>query len=200
MKGFRYCLFSKIWYPFELLRLSLRKNLSLKKECRPLERPRQSVREKLSCVRTARAIRREKLSSTVRTVWLSVQRIVIRFNGSNYPFQNIVSRYTVPNHFHPILGDQGAVSRLGRKGASEVQEVGGGGEPLGTDSHQTISKRSSEFWLQKLSLRFLPTQLTATKNLKSFSFLYNLVLYSFLIFFPFLYYLNSGLTYTVNVH
>ena len=173
VKGFRYCLFSKIWYPFELLRLSLRKNLSLKKECRPLERPRQSVREKLSCVRTARAIRREKLSSTVRTVWLSVQRIVIRFNGSNYPFQNIVSRYTVPNHFHPILG---------------------------TDSHQTISKRSSEFWLQKLSLRFLPTQLTATKNLKSFSFLYNLVLYSFLIFFPFLYYLNSGLTYTVNVH
>ena len=199
MKGFRYCLFSKIWYPFELLRLSLRKNLSLKKECRPLERPRQSVREKLSCVRTARAIRREKLSSTVRTVWLSVQRIVIRFNGSNYPFQNIVSRYTVPNHFHPILGDQGAVSRLGRKGASEVQEARGS-EPLGTNSHQTISKRSSEFWLQKLSLRFLPTQLTATKNLKSFSFLYNLVLYSFLIFFPFLYYLNRGLTYTVNVH
>ena len=39
-----------------------------------------------------------------------------------------------------ILGDPGAVSRAGRKGALAE-------EPLGTDSHQTISKQSSKYWL-----------------------------------------------------
>jgi len=67
VKGFRCRLFSKIWYPFELLRLSVREKVSLKNKCRPFERPRLSVPEKLPCTRTARAIRRKKLSSTVPT-------------------------------------------------------------------------------------------------------------------------------------
>ena len=124
-----------------------------------------------------------------------------------HPFQRL--ELSVPKYCQPLYcskplspdprrprGSQSAREERCKRGA----RGGGGGEPLGTDSHQTISKRSSEFWLQKLSLRFLLTKLTATKNLKSFSFLYNLVLYSFLFFFPFLYYLNRGLTYTVNVH
>ena len=93
VKGFRYCLFSKISYPFELLRLSFRKNLSLKKECRPLERPRQSVREKLSYVRTARAIRRKKLSSTVPT-----SRAIRSKNC--HPFERL--ELSVPKYCHPL--------------------------------------------------------------------------------------------------
>ena len=41
-----------------------------------------------------------------------------------------------------ILGDPGAVSRVGRKGGTKVFRYGQK-EPLGTDSHQTISKNSS---------------------------------------------------------
>ena len=41
----------------------------------------------------------------------------------------------------PILGDPGAVSRVRRKGRTKVEE------PLGTDSHRTISKNSSGFRL-----------------------------------------------------
>ena len=44
-----------------------------------------------------------------------------------------------------ILGDLGADSRAGRKGPTKVLKHGH--EPLGTDSHRTISKRSREPWL-----------------------------------------------------
>ena len=43
-----------------------------------------------------------------------------------------------------ILGDPGAVSWAGRKGATKVFKAE---KPLGTDSHCTISKWSSECWL-----------------------------------------------------
>ena len=68
---------------------------SLEKEVSSLpERLRQSVQEKVSSVRTPRAIRSKKTSS-VQTV------LVIRSNSSSYPLKTIVSRATVPNHFHP---------------------------------------------------------------------------------------------------
>ena len=44
---------------------------------------------------------------------------------------------------YPILGDPGAVSPVGGKGATKVLKQ----KPLGTDPHLTISKRSSECWL-----------------------------------------------------
>ena len=167
VKGFRYCLFSKISYPFELLRLSFRKNLSLKKECRPLERPRQSVREKLSYVRTARAIRRKKLSSTVPT-----SRAIRSKNC--HPFERL--ELSVPKYCHPLYCSKPLSPHPRRpRGSQSSQEK--------RCMRANAVKRSSECWLQKVSSLFLPTQLTATKNFKSFSFLYNLVLYSFLIFF-----------------
>ena len=43
-----------------------------------------------------------------------------------------------------ILGDPGAVSREKRRDESFQAQAE---EPLGTDSHRTISKRSSECWL-----------------------------------------------------
>ena len=45
----------------------------------------------------------------------------------------------------PILGNPGAVSRAGLKGATKVFQVWVE-EPLGTDSHRTTSKRSRECW------------------------------------------------------
>ena len=72
---------------------------------------------------------------------LSVQRIVIRINGSNYPFQNIVCRYTVPNHFHPILGDPGAVRVWSGEVASEVQgRKQAPGYRLSPDHFQTVKR------------------------------------------------------------
>ena len=45
----------------------------------------------------------------------------------------------------PILGDPGAVSRAGRKGATKFSSTGG--KAPGYHSYRTISKRSSECWL-----------------------------------------------------
>ena len=42
-----------------------------------------------------------------------------------------------------ILGEPGAVSRVGRKGMTKVFKYGFNKKPLGTDSHRTISKSSS---------------------------------------------------------
>ena len=44
---------------------------------------------------------------------------------------------------HPRIGDPGAVSPVGGKGATKVLKQ----KPLGTDPHLTISKQSSECWL-----------------------------------------------------
>ena len=44
---------------------------------------------------------------------------------------------------HPRIGDPGAVSPVGGKGATKVLKQ----KPLGTDPHLTISERSSECWL-----------------------------------------------------
>ena len=44
---------------------------------------------------------------------------------------------------YPILGDPGAVSPAGEKGATKVLKQ----KPLGTDPRLTISKRLSECWL-----------------------------------------------------
>ena len=125
----------------------------------------------------------------------SSEKIVIhRSNFSGYPFKELLSVSTARTIRSKILSavilfQTTFTPSSETQGQSESGQVKlqvrckGESKPLGTDSHQTISKRSSECWLQKLSSRFLPTQLTATKNFKSFSFLYNLVLYSFLIFF-----------------
>ena len=47
----------------------------------------------------------------------------------------------------PILGDPGSVSRARRKCATKVLIQAWAEKPPGTDSHLTISKRSSECWL-----------------------------------------------------
>ena len=135
---------------------------------------------KLSCVRTAQAIRREKLSSTVWTAR------AIRSKNCHL-FERL--QLSVPKYCQPLYCSKPLSTDPRRPSGSQSGQVKvqarckGEREPLDTDSHQTISKQSSECWLPKLSSLFLPSQLTATKNFKSFSFRYNLVLYSFLIFF-----------------
>ena len=44
----------------------------------------------------------KNLSSVRTTGAIRSRKIVIRSNGSRYPFQTIVSRATDPNHFHDI--------------------------------------------------------------------------------------------------
>ena len=44
-----------------------------------------------------------------------------------------------------ILGEPGAVSRVGREGGTKFSSTGR--RALGNDSHQTISKRVNESWL-----------------------------------------------------
>ena len=62
---------------------------------------------------------------------------LIRINTADLPWASMVLY---------ILGDPGAVNRVGRKGGTKVFKYGRK-EPLGTDSHRAISKNSSECWL-----------------------------------------------------
>ena len=54
--------------------------------------------------------------------------------------------YKSSDNAHHIVGDLGEVSCVVRKGAESFQARVE--EPLGSDSYQTISKRSGECWLQ----------------------------------------------------
>ena len=89
--------------------------------------------------------------------WLSVHDAVdkrnhVKFGPSKLFWKLLISmltkirkRYSHSGNLKRILGDPGAVSRVGRKGGTNVFCVFflRVKEPLGTDSHRTISKNSS---------------------------------------------------------
>ena len=148
------------------------------------------------------------MPSARKTQAICSRKIVMRSNGSRYSSEKIVNHHSnfsgypfkelssvltartirskmlsavvlFQTTFTPSSETQGQSVWSG-EGANEVQ---GRKQAPGYSLSPDHFERSSECWLQKLSSLFPPTRLTATKNFKSFSFLYNLVLYSFLIFF-----------------
>ena len=148
------------------------------------------------------------MPSVRKTQAICSRKIVMRSNDSGYPsgkivihrsnglairsknchpFQRLelsVPKYCLPLYCSKPLSPHPRRPRGSQSGQVKVQvRCKGETKPLGTgrspDHFQTVKRMLAP----KLSSRFLPTRLTATKNFKSFSFLYNLVLYSFLIFF-----------------